>query len=420
MSRTLPAISLCLCWVIVLGKIVLTSRAQEALEYSQAGEAAAEAARVDPGQEPYYNVKLGPVLFTFNAGTGVEFNDNINLSETNPEPDIVLRPGVGMTAFWQVTELNSLNLNLGVQYAKYIQQPENDSESILINPGSDLTFDLYVQDFKFTFYDDFSIEQDPTELIEVSNVAVFTRFQNTGGMIVLWDLNDVELEAGYSYTIFRALDDPVFNFTDRDSQSVTTSATFFVDPSLAVGVSGSGTFSTYQESFLNDSVVWQPGVFVDWQASQYITVSIATGMQIGDFSDTGAVDDDSSLGAPFATLTVNHRLNQYVNLALAAGHEANQSLESNYYELTYVRLAADWAILKDISLGTDIFYEHAPTSGGILSEDIHRYGGGITLNYAITEKLTTGLEFRHIERESSAALRDYSQNAILFNLDYDF
>ena len=59
-----------------------TLRAQEAVRPSLAGEAAAEARRQSIEQIPY-NLLLGPVRFRFSVTTGIEYNDNINLAETN-------------------------------------------------------------------------------------------------------------------------------------------------------------------------------------------------------------------------------------------------------------------------------------------------------------------------------------------------
>src|SRR5437870_13638232 len=55
-------------------------RPQDAVRPSLAGEAAAEARRQDIERIPY-NLLVGPIRFRFSATLGVEYNDNINLSD---------------------------------------------------------------------------------------------------------------------------------------------------------------------------------------------------------------------------------------------------------------------------------------------------------------------------------------------------
>ena len=83
--------------------------AQEAVRPSLAGEAAAETRRQSIDQIPY-NLRLGPVRFLFSVTTGVQYNDNINLAEINPQSDVIIRPQFNIDAIWPVTQLNTLKL----------------------------------------------------------------------------------------------------------------------------------------------------------------------------------------------------------------------------------------------------------------------------------------------------------------------
>jgi hypothetical protein len=133
---------------VASGLLVLASAvlAQDAVRPSLAGEAAAEARRQSIEQIPY-NLLLGPVRFRFSITTGVEYNDNINLAERNKQDDIIFRPQFNINAIWPVTQLNTLRLDLGMGYSFYVNHPENDTNGVLISPGSQLAFDIFVQDF---------------------------------------------------------------------------------------------------------------------------------------------------------------------------------------------------------------------------------------------------------------------------------
>src|SRR5260370_42235991 len=67
-------------FLISLFCVPQVARSQDAVRPSLAGEASAEARRQDIEHIPY-NLLAGPVRFRFSATFGVEYNDNINLSD---------------------------------------------------------------------------------------------------------------------------------------------------------------------------------------------------------------------------------------------------------------------------------------------------------------------------------------------------
>jgi hypothetical protein len=162
------------------------SRAQDAIRPSLAGEAAAEARRQSIDKIPY-NLQIGPMKFRFSATMGFEYNDNINLAEdgtavffsptgpivvtTKAQDDIILRPQFNMNALWPITQLNTLRLDVGVGYAFYMNHSNYNTNGVLVSPGSQLAFDIFVGDFRINIHDRFSLEQDPVAEVALSNVA---------------------------------------------------------------------------------------------------------------------------------------------------------------------------------------------------------------------------------------------------------
>src|SRR5947209_11119813 len=118
-------------------------RAQDAIRPSLAGEAAAEARRQSVEQIPY-NLLLGPVRFRMSATMGVEYNDNINIAEVNKEEDFIFRPQIGLNMLWPITQLNTLRFDIGLGYNIYASHSENNTNSVLLSPGSQLSFDVFV------------------------------------------------------------------------------------------------------------------------------------------------------------------------------------------------------------------------------------------------------------------------------------
>ncbi len=194
--------------------------AQDAIRPSLAGEAAAEARRQSIDEIPY-NLQAGPWKLRFSATLGVEYNDNVNLSEdgsaivrtaagpvlvtSEQQSDFIIHPQINVNALWPITQLNTFKLDLGLGYAFYLEHSEYDTNSLLISPGSQLAFDIFVGDFRINFHDRFSVEQDPVEEIGLSNVANYGHFENTVGVSVLWDLNAAVATIGYDHYNFIAL-----------------------------------------------------------------------------------------------------------------------------------------------------------------------------------------------------------------------
>src|SRR5690349_2125567 len=156
----LPVVSRLACAILLLLFVAPNLRAQDAVRPSLAGEQAAEARHQSIENIPY-NLLLGPVRFRFSITMGVEYNDNINLAEVNKESDVILRPQINVNAIWPVTQLNTLRLDLGIGYAFYLEHSEFNNNAILISPGSQLSFDIFVQDFRINLHDRFSLSDDP-------------------------------------------------------------------------------------------------------------------------------------------------------------------------------------------------------------------------------------------------------------------
>ena len=192
-----------------------SSLAQESIRPSQTSALASEARRQSENATGNYFMKLGPVDFSLSAAMGVEYNDNIGLAEKDRQSDFILHPTINLDAAWHVTSLNTLRFNFGVAYATYLRHSDQDSRTILIDPGSQLAFDVYVGDIvKLTFRDQFAILQNPIDEPTLSNTARFDRFQNTAGVTALFDFNDLKFVLGYDHFTYHTFNDD-FNFLDR-------------------------------------------------------------------------------------------------------------------------------------------------------------------------------------------------------------
>jgi len=426
------------------------TRAQDAIRPSLAGEAAAEARRQSIDKIPY-NLQVGPIKFRFSATMGIEYNDNINLAEdgsftfasvggpititTESQSDVILRPQVNINALWPITQLNTLRLDLGIGYAFYLDHSSNNTNSILLTPGSQIAFDIFVGDFRINLHDRFSIQQDPISEPQLSNVSDYGRFENLAGISVLWDLNQAVVTLGYDHYNFVALNDD-FEYLDRNADIFSGSVGFTPTSTMTVGVEGSVTNTYYDMNVLNDSLAYSAGLFLETQLSPNFRVRIAGGYQWIDFDNNGIVNDLQDVNDYYANLVVSHRVNSVFSHNLAVGHENTIGVNSNYVTLNYARHTASWNMVYHTLLTTELFYEDAADSGGtgttllpgpglpifnpFVAENFHRYGGAITVGYQLTPHVTLGVRYQYTQKDSNQPLRDYRQNRIAIDGTYSF
>jgi hypothetical protein len=443
-SLALSAGKICLA-LLFLAPI---AQAQDAIRPSLAGESASEARRQSIDNIPY-NLQMGPMKFRFSATLGVEYNDNINLAEdasaflpsptgpilvtTEQQGDFIIRPQINMNVLWPITQLNTFKLDLGVGYAFYLDHSSYNTNSVLLSPGSQLAFDIFVGDFRINIHDRFSLEQDPVAELSLSNVADYGRFQNTAGVSVLWDLNQAVATLGYDHYNFISTTSE-FDYLDRNADMVVGSLAFTPSSTMSVGVEGSFVHTYYDQNILNNSDAYTGGAFVETQITSYLKLRVAAGYQAIDFDNVGLVNDPHNVSDYYANLLLTHRVNAVFSHSLSAGHESQLGVNSNYIRLNYVRHTASWNLVYHTLLSTELFYEDADDSGGsfvplpgvplafnpFVAEHIHRYGGALTVGYQLTPHVTLGLRYQYVQKDSDQPLRDYRQNRIALDGTYSF
>ncbi len=267
--------------------------AQDAIRPSLAGEASAEARRQSIDKIPY-NLQLGPMKLRFSATLGFEYNDNVNLSEdasaflpgpfgpvlvtTEQQSDFIIRPQLNINTLWPITQLNTLRLDVGIGYAFYMDHSEYNTNGLLINPGSQLSFDIFVGDFRINIHDRFSLEQDPVAEVGLSNVADYGRFQNTAGISVLWDLNAAVVTLGYDHYNYH-LDRGSFRYLDRKADMVNGSIAITPNSTMSVGLEGAYVNTYYDQHVMNDSQTFSGGVFFETQITPNLKLRLAGGYQ---------------------------------------------------------------------------------------------------------------------------------------------
>ena len=322
---------------------------------------------------------------------------------------------------------NSLTIDVGIGYIKYVNHPELDatSSTIFVDPATAISFDVKVGDVMVNIHDHPSVPQDETDLLTLRNTFTYSRFLNTAGISAVWDLNRVVLNVGYDHFNAIALRHQL-DYLNQSAEEFHASASSKVTDSVAVGLESTASIISYSEDIQNDGTTYSAGVFTEVRWSDYVHFRLAGGYQGSNFDGGGLTQDSSNIDGYYANLSIIHTLNNYFSHRVALGHEAQLGTLSNFTTVNYVRYSWNWDVLNRVSVGGDGSFEDAQESGGIFAEDIQRYTAGIYLSYALTKKLGVGMHYRYTKRDSTGgsvlggSSLDYYENRVGVDFHYSF
>ncbi|MGA3179822.1 MAG: hypothetical protein ABSF38_05710 [Verrucomicrobiota bacterium] len=414
------------------------SSAQESLRNSLAGDAAAEAQRQQIGSQ-LYTYKAGDLRLLVIPSFEMDYNDNVTLSETGAQQDVILMPLVQLAGSYPLTQHNLLSFSAGVGYDDYLERSQYSAWRV--DSGSQLSFDVYIKDVWINFHDRFSSVEDPGAEASVAGTAQYGTFNNVAGLSTTWDLEDVVLTLGYDHQNSLATSGQ-FNYLDRSSELPLARAGFRFNSQLTAGIEGGASFTTYDHAVLNDNQSYSAGLYADWDPGLNLHVQPRAGYTIYQFqhtSQSAEIYDLSLSGTPilapagesiqtadldswYAGLTVSHQAGKAASYAFSAGHEIRLGIQSEVVEDSYFRPSITWMIFNDINLSTSLFYEHGNQGveniTGNLVETYDWYGGGLMLSYSLMKKLMLSLNYRLTLRSSDLPDRGYAQNVVGIKLAY--
>jgi len=270
-----------------------------------------------------------------------------------------------------------------------------------------------------SFYDRFTVRQDPIQEATLSNAVNFGRFENAFGFSALWDMNAVVWVVGYEHSNFLALQKE-FQYLDRNADTLRLSPSFPISSETSLGIDASTTYTYYQQQLKNDGTSFNLGPFLETSLSTAMKLRLSGGLQTMGFSQGNGQTDNSSLSSWYADMALAHRVNWFWTETLSVGREASLGIQSNFQESVYARYTSSPKIFQKVSTEFDLFYNHVTESNGLLGEVIDQYGGGVQLGYDLTKKLHIGGGYQIVLKNSDLPLSNYRQNRVYLNLQYQF
>lgn len=364
-----------------------------------------------------YNLKLGPINIRADASLNTSFNDNINLSKNGREADMVTDPFVGMHALWQLTDTNFINFNMGLGYEFYTIHSQNDNFTIA--PDSQLLFNMLVGDTKITLHDDFSYQQNPLLVGQLSNSSRFPVLTNDAGVGLSWDLNDISVSLDYDHTnewVFAS----IYNYLNYEKDSLSPEFTFKLNQTIDTGLSITLSDMRYDQNIQNDNTTIMAGPFVKAQFSDSLSVNAQAGYIVTTYSHGGLNGDSENINSFYGSLGVNHKINDATTESFTGGRDFLPGLSSNFTQRTYANYTIGWQATSYVNFASNLSWENLDDSNASLREVSNRYQIGLNLDYAVTSHANLTLGYQYILKDSDVSTLSFYQNLVTVGLRYQF
>ncbi len=405
------------------------ARAQEGILDAMSNESLNEA-RVKQAQSSDYTFKSGDFRMLVTPALSMQWNDNINCTETGKEVDFIILPTVGVAMTYPLTTLNLLTFNITAGYDRYLLHPH--LSSLYLGSGSSLAFDVSIKDIQIDLHDQFSYSQDASQNPDVAGTGSFGTFQNTAGFLTDWSVvRNVDFTVGYDHENTETTT-ASFNDTDGSTEVADSKIGYKWNTKLTTGVEGTASYTHYDQAVLGNDTSYSGGVYADWHPDNFLEVEPRVGYSINQFQQTSALETPS-LDSWYADLTVTHQITKFFSYSLTAGHNVSPGVESSASEYWSANLGVSWNFIRNFTLQPQVNFEHGTQGAGTTvlppgltnpnllpsgGETFTWYGGSLGLNYDITRRFTVGVNYQFTLRTSSLSTGGYTQNVIGVQITY--
>ena len=405
--------------------------------------------------------------YQWTAGVGIseQYDNNINLEETNKQDDWITLIGPSLT-FEITTEDTVIALAYDLRYAYYLRNNENNSFRHSLNlsglegiPVSEhVTLDLV---------ENLVISEDPIEISEQTTSTRRSRdryYRNTAGVRMHYRFGEQDsLYAGFNHVLLINDDSSV-----DDSQSFNPSAGIAYWFNIRNGISldyfytrgvidGPGDFeqhhttTTYTHQFTprtqadltytfddfayktqgevtvedgettldqRDYVVHAGSLGLSHQFTEYLSGTISGGYY---FWDRDQADDESQFTGD-ATLNGSFRLERGgISLSSSTGYQQQFFEAENLGFTRYYRVSGNFTyqLLEKLTTTLSAFYWRDEYKETTTNREDNTWGGMANLRYEFSRWLSLSVGYDYRERDSTDNDNDYSDQRFTINLNLE-
>jgi hypothetical protein len=396
-------------------------------------------------------------------GIAEQYDNNLNLSETNRESDWITLIGPSLT-FNIKTEYTEAELAYDLRYAYYLRNNDNNGFRHYLNlsgldgiPLSEkVTLDLVENldisedpieineqvtstrgsrkryyrntagariNYHFGERDTFSVGFNHFLLINNdSDVADSQRFQPSAGITYWFNIrNGIRLNYRFTRAVIEGPEDfdehyaattYTHRFTSRTQADVTYTYDNFHYKQEGTVTSRDGETTVRQE----DYVVHTGRLGLRHQFTQYLSGIISGGYY---FWDRESSKDESQFTGD-ATLNGTFRLERGgISLRSSTGYR-QQFFEAENLGFSRYYLASgtfDYKLLEELSTSLSTFFRRDEYKQTTNDRVDNTWGGAASIRYEVSGWFTVSFGYSYRERDSSDSVNDYRDNRFTINLD---
>jgi hypothetical protein len=383
---------------------------------------------------------LGPVDFSFNAYTSINFDTNINSSPDDPIADMYLIAGVNLGINWIATRRNQLQLSLGMNFTQYLENTEYNDNGILLAPYTGIDYRIYFSDFVLTLYDYPSItnnggQQSPA----ITNSVNFRQLGNSGGFSLLWHPNQLLFLTGFERSDVVSLSNEEFNSQNSISYSWYGTVSYDITPTTSTGIRLQASNTQYTQEILNNAFTTQSGLFFASTLTEYTSLYLEGGIQTGSFSDTGRQTDalvfqenngantnvEGTLGGsnymqPYFLLGISNRLTRYLTQTIGLSRLASGSSVSDYQETNRASYQLQYRLNRFTNVGVMGNYEYGTISRTTGPVPFTNLTGRLDFTFAVRENTNVGVSWTYYQNSVPELNADYTRQLFTLSLSHQF
>ncbi len=345
---------------------------------------------------------------------GVEYTDNLRL-ERSGRSGLALVIGANGGLNMPLTVNNELYLQVAVERKVYVSGDHGDASFMSVAPGTNLGMDVFVGRAKLRGFINLMMQEDPVESVVVNETDRFGRLNADAGVQLDWDLNRVILQglamAGRQW------------HTHGDGSLDAWRYAYSLRPYFPQGAGGGWGLNAawsevdYLRQIQNDLDGFSFGLFAQQMITRNMRVLGEVGWQEFDFAETGSILDQDDFHGIYGSLRLDHQLRRTFRYSVLVGEDVNEGIGTNYYRVTRVLFAPQWAFAKQTHLDVTLSHEWIDESSAI-GESATRLGATARLQRVLSSRMNGSLEWRYVRKDSSIQTRSYERNQVSLILEY--
>ncbi len=377
-----------------------------------------------------YMLPWGRGGLNFNAGLRGVYVDNVYLTSTDTRDDFILVPECDIAGFFPVGRTNTIVLDLGIAYYQYFNNKSLNTGTPIINPNSEIAFNLAVEDFRFRFSERFSYQESPVyetgeEFFNVYNTGLFARYENRVGVLGTWALQNVEANVSYYHEDLLS-NGSKYNYIDRASELFSADGFLAVTPRLRAGLEAAGSINRFDNNVTNDCWRARVGPAARLDLSQFIKIRAGAGYERIQYDSAAA----SALGIRpedtfYAYGAVDHVITRFLSQSLEAFYDNQLAYSSGNLAGTHIRYSVNWRPKRQLTVRPHveaIFFEESYGSGPptLYDEKFNYVLAGIAARYDFGQRLWGRLSWDYRLKDSEVKTSGYAQNQVAIEVTYIF